>query len=66
MFGSYESSLNYDSDINGCRDNNSLFPSVFLGNMKIMVTSDLSPIYTTEDQITSLQEQLIFSSSDDE
>lgn len=43
MFGSSESSINYDSDNKAGSDSGSFFPYVFSRNKKIMVIADIKP-----------------------
>lgn len=74
MFGSSESSINYDSDDKAGSDSDSLFPYVFSRNKKIMVTADTKPgdvrkiesHYTIDKQIASFRQEVNFSSSKDE
>lgn len=74
MFGSCMIYLNYDSDSGGGTSSDSLFPYIFQRNNKIMAISNIEvkdvrevgPIYTCNDQIAPLRQQLGFSSSDEE
>src|SRR4051812_38195805 len=73
MFCSCESSLNSESDSSAGSDNYSSFHSIFLRNMKIVVTFNpqfkdvrkVEHVYTIDDHIASLWKQLAFSSSND-
>lgn len=43
MFGNCESSINFESNNSGESDNDSSFPSIFLGNITIMAIPNPEP-----------------------